>query len=102
VRIRCLIGTIFRNLSVNMVSTSHLKEEDEEMIQSDTDPWIKHLNTFWDINFEQCERPIEDKVVQNNLRSEANPKLIFVSKSLSLSEKEDLIHLIREYIVIFA
>ena len=32
------IDTIFRNLLVNMVSTSHLEDEDEEMIQSDTDP----------------------------------------------------------------
>jgi len=30
-------STIFRNFSVNMVSTSHLEEKDEEMIQSDTD-----------------------------------------------------------------
>ena len=30
------VGAIFENLSVNMISTSHL--EDEEMIQSDTDP----------------------------------------------------------------
>jgi len=38
-----------------MVSTSHMEDEDEgeEMIQSNTDPWIKHLNTLWDIHFEQ-------------------------------------------------
>jgi len=37
-----------------MVSTSPLEDEDkdEEMIQSDTDPWIKYLNTLWDIRFE--------------------------------------------------
>ena len=35
------------SLSVNMISTSHLKDGDEEMIQSDTDPWIKHLNSLW-------------------------------------------------------
>ena len=78
------------------------KEEDEEMIQSDIDPWIKHLNTLWDIHFEQCEPPTEDKVVQINLGSEANPKPIFISESLSPSEKEDLIYLIREYINVFA
>jgi len=38
------VGGIFKELSVNMVSTSHPEEEDE-MIQSDTDPLIKHLNT---------------------------------------------------------
>ena len=31
------VGAIFRNLSVNMGSTSHLEDEDEGMIQSDTD-----------------------------------------------------------------
>jgi len=59
------------------------------------------LNTLWDIRFEQREPPIEDKVTQINLGSEANPKPIFVSESLSPSEKEDLIHLIREYIDVF-
>jgi len=32
------VGNIFEKLSVNMVSTSHLKDGDEEMVQSDTDP----------------------------------------------------------------
>ena len=32
------VGNIFRELSVNMVSTNHLEDGDEEMIQSDTDP----------------------------------------------------------------
>ena len=40
------VGAIFGNVSVNMVSTIHLEDEDEEMIQSDTDPSIKHLNTL--------------------------------------------------------
>jgi len=31
------VGDIFRDLSVNMVSISHLEDEDEEMIKSDTD-----------------------------------------------------------------
>ena len=77
-----------------MVSTSHVEDEDEKMIQSDTDLWIKHLNTLWDMRFEQREPPTEDKVVQINLRNEANPKPIFISESLSPSEKEDLIQLI--------
>ena len=72
---------------MNMVSTSHLKDGDEEMIQSDTDPWIKHLNTLWDTRFEQREPPTEDKVVQINLGDEANPKPIFISDGLSPSEK---------------
>jgi len=68
------------------------------MIQSDTDSWIEHLNTLWDIHFEQCEPPTKDKVTQINLGDEANPKPIFISESLLPSEKEDLIRLVREYI----
>ena len=41
------VRNIIKDLFVNMVSISHPKDEDEEMIQSDTDPWIKHLNTLW-------------------------------------------------------
>ena len=41
-------------------------------------------------------------MTQINLRDEANPKPIFISKSLSPSEREDLIHLIREYKDVFA
>jgi len=40
------MGNIFKELSVNVISTSHPEDENEEMIQSDTDLWIKHLNTL--------------------------------------------------------
>ena len=96
------VGNIFRELSVNMVSTSHLEDRDEEMTQSDTDPWIKYLNALWDTRFEQHELPTEDKVAQINLGDEAKPKPIFINESLSPSEKEDLISLIQEYIDVFA
>ena len=96
------VGNIFRELSVNMVSTGHLEDGDEEMIQSDTDPWIKHLNTLWDTRVEQREPPTEDKVVQINLGDEANPKPIFISEGLSPSEKKDLISLVQEYKDVFA
>jgi len=52
------IDNIFRSLSVNIVSTNHVEDDredtfkSEELIQSDTDPWIKHLNTLWDTRFE--------------------------------------------------
>jgi len=78
-----------------MVSISHLEDDGEdtfksgELVQSDSDPWIKHLNTRWDIRFEQRESPTEDKVTQINLGDEANSKPIFISESLSPSEKED-------------
>ena len=76
------VDNIFKDLSVNMVSTSHTKDKDEEMIQSDTDLWIKHLNILWDIRFEKHEPPIEDKETQINLGDEANPKPIFIIKNL--------------------
>ena len=41
-------------------------------------------------------------MVHINLGTEANPKPIFISESLSPSEKEDLIQLIREYIDVIA
>jgi len=85
-----------------MISTNHLENRDEEIIQSDTDPWIKYLNTLWDIHFKQREPPTEKKVTQINLGDEVNPKPIFISESLSPSEKKDLIYLVREYIDVFA
>ena len=51
------VGNIFRELSVNMISTSHLEDRDEEMTQSDTDPWIKHLNALWNTRFESASHP---------------------------------------------
>jgi len=74
-----------------MVSTSCLKDdrgdtfESEELIQSDSDPWIKYLNTLWDTRFEQYEPPTEKKVTRVNLGDEANPKPMFISESLSPS-----------------
>jgi len=32
------VGSIFKEISINMVSTSHPEDGDEKMIQSDTDP----------------------------------------------------------------
>jgi len=59
------IDDIFGSLSVNTVSTSYVEDdeedtfESEELIQSDSDPWIKHLNTPWNTRFEQREPPTE-------------------------------------------
>jgi len=102
------VGTLFEGLSVNMISTKSLtrsledEDKDEGMILSDTNPQIKHLNTLWDICFEQREPPTDDKVIQINLGDEVNPKSIFISESLPLSEKEDIVHLIQENIDVFA
>ena len=58
--------------------------------------------TLWDVHFEQREPPTEDKITQINLGDKANPKPVFISESLSYSEKEDLLSLVREYIDVFA
>ena len=44
--------------------------------------------------FELREPPTEDKVMQVNLGSQDHPKPIFISESLSLMEKEELIILV--------
>ena len=58
------------------------------MIQSDIDPWIKNLNTLWDIRFGQREPPTENKVTQINLGDEANPNPLFISESLRPSRRK--------------
>ena len=47
-------------------------------------------------------KPIEDKVTQISLEEEAHPKPIFISESLAPFKKEDIIHLTRKYIDVFA
>ena len=73
------VSAIFKSYLVNMISTSHMEDEVEEgtkeMIQSDSDPWIKHLKTLWDIHFKQRKLPTVDKVVHITLGDEANPNL---------------------------
>jgi len=50
------VGGIFESLSVNTVSSNQRWQRDtfksEELMQSDSDLWIKHLNTLWDVRFE--------------------------------------------------
>jgi len=41
-------------------------------------------------------------VIQVNLGSQDHPKPIFISESLSLTEREELMILVREYIDVFA
>lgn len=58
------IGAFFTELSVNMASVSHPEDEEEEiMLHSKDDPWIKHLNTLWKIHFEKHEPPMDDKLI---------------------------------------
>src|SRR4051812_30874824 len=66
------IGTLFEGLSINMVSADPLKDLedmgcDDSFCEDDNDSWIRHLNTLWDIRFEQREPPTNDKLVQIDL-----------------------------------
>ena len=63
-----------------------------------TDPGAQQLDLQWEMCFEQCDSPTEDKVIQIDQK---HPKLIFISESLSPKEKQDLIVLIKEYIDVF-
>ena len=56
----------------------------------------------WEMHFEQCEPPTEDKVIQVELGNEKLSKPIFISESLSPTEWQDLISLVHEYIDVFA
>lgn len=73
-----------------------------ELINTEKDPWIKHLDTQWDTSFEQHESSTEDNLIQVYLGDQANPMSIFIIKTLSLNEKEDLTTLVKEYIDVFA
>src|SRR3954470_24331731 len=97
------MGALFGPVSVNIVSAEPEPNNNEiELIDTEDDPWIKHLNMLWDIRFEQRELPIEDALLQVNMDDEANPKPIYISDNLSSSEKVDLIALIREHVDVFA
>jgi len=50
----------------------------------------------------QRDPPIEDKVIQIDVGDQTHPKLIFISESLSPTEKQDLISLTKEFIDVFA
>ena len=48
------IGTLFEPVSVNMASAQSEPDDDEiELINTEDDLWIRHLNMLWDIRFEQ-------------------------------------------------
>src|SRR5436189_247190 len=101
------IGGLFEGLSINMVSASPLEDLedmvcDDSLLEEDNDPWIRHLNTLWDIRFKQREPPTDDKLLKIDLGDGLTPKPIFVGEGLSPEEREDLIKLIREYIDVFS
>src|SRR4051812_26130015 len=97
------VGILFGPVSVNMISAQPEPNNNEiELIDTEDDPWNRHLNMLWDIRFEQREPPIEDALLQVNMGNETNQKPIYISYTLSQSEMVDLIALIREYIDVFA
>src|SRR5204863_7116076 len=62
------VGTLFEPVSVDMVSAQPEPDDDEiELINTEHDPWIRHLNTLWDIRFEQREPPTDDALLQVNM-----------------------------------
>ena len=83
--------------------TSINQLEQEEAIETfDAEPWAQQLDLQWEKRFEQREPPTKDRVIQVDVGSQDHPKSIFISESLSFTEREELIALIREYIDVFA
>lgn len=59
---------IFKSFYAKMVSIRHSEDKEElELIQSDNNPWIRHLSTLWDAFSEQHEPTIDDKLTHVNL-----------------------------------
>jgi len=74
--------------------------EYEEAIETfDIEPSAQQLDLQWE---KQHELPTEDWVIQVDVGSRDHPKPISISESLSLTEREELIALIREYNDVFA
>ena len=92
------MGTLFKELTVNMTSGSQLEPTEA----TDEEPWAQQLDFQWEKRFEQREPPTEDKVTQVNLDSQDHLRPIFISKSLPLAEREELMILIKEYVDAFA
>ena len=83
-----------------MIWKSQVEREDD-IEPSNTNPWAQQLDLQWKKYFEQCDPPTEDKIIQIDAGDQTHPKLISVSESLSLTEKQDLTSLIKEYIDFF-
>ena len=77
-------------------------EPGEAIVTFDAEPWALQLDFQWEKRFEQREPPTEDRAIQINLGNQDHPKLISISEGLSLTEREELIALVREYIDVFA
>jgi len=104
------VGVLLKNLFVNITSINQLEQEKAiEMFELShgiemfhAEPWAQQLDLMWEMQFEQRELSTEDTVVQVDVGSHDHPKPIYISESLSLTEREELIALIREYIDVYA
>ena len=67
-----------------MTSINQLEHE-EAIEMFNAEPWAQQLDFQWEKQFEQCEPPTEDKMIQVNLGSQDHPKPISISEGLSLT-----------------
>jgi len=82
------MGTIFKNLSVNITSSNQLEPGEAVNVEPwaqgeaiDVELWAQQLDLQWKKRFEQREPPTEDKVIQVNLGSQDHPKPIFMKNT---------------------
>jgi len=95
------VWVVFKKLYAKMTFISQAKQG-EDIVLFDTDLWTQQLDLQWEKCFEQRESLTKDKVIQVDVGGQTHLKLIFISESLSPTEKKDLISLIREYMDVFA
>jgi len=101
VGIRCQCEGSLQKSLCQYTSISQL-EQDEVIETFDTELWAQQLDLQWEKRFEQRESLTEDRVIQVDVGSQAHPKPISISESLTFIEREKLIALIRKYIDVFA
>ena len=92
------MGLVFKKPFANMTLINQM-EQDEDIEPFDTDLWTQQLDLQWKKRFEQREPLTEDKIIQVDVSDQAHSNLISISESLSPTEKQDLISLIREYMI---
>ena len=87
-----------------MIRASYDEEMGYELVM--VKAWISERDDTSLYNFpyrkESLPTTTETKVIQIDVGDQTHPKLIYISESLSLMEKQDLISLIKEYTDIFA
>jgi len=95
------VGVLFKILFINMTLINQL-EHKEAIEMFDAEPGLSNSISSGRSDFKQHEPPTEDRLIQVDVSSRDHTKPISISESLSLTEREELIALIREYIDVFA